>query len=289
MNRSRVIASALSTLLTFALITAVDPRAALAQPAGSSAPAQADSPEAATPQDLAKKLVNPLTDMVSVPLQFNWMNNVGPEKELRNVVYFQPVVPMSISKSWNLVGRWMMPYISQPSTYGGSSGLGDVMAQAFFAPKLKGTFSWGVGPMVSLPISSDFTLGYGQWAAGPTGAVMKQSGGMTYGLLMNNIWSFAKTGTADRPGINMGYIQPVIAHTSRNGVTVSLSTETIVNWKANTDDRWSVPITTAVSKIVKFGMYPMSVQLGGGYYVVRPENGPNWQLRTTFTLLMPRR
>jgi hypothetical protein len=284
MNRSRFITSALSPLLTIALITAVDSRAALAQPA------QADSPEPATSRDLAKKLVNPLTDMVSVPLQFNWMNNVGPEKEMRNVVYFQPVVPMSISESWNLVGRWMMPYISQPATYGGSSGLGDVMAQAFFAPKLKGTFSWGVGPMLTLPISSNRTLGYGQWAAGPTGAVMKQSGGMTYGLLMNNIWSFAKTGTADRPGINMGYIQPVIAHTSRSGVTVMLSTETIVDWKAaNKDDRWSVPITTAVSKIVKFGMYPMSVQLGGGYYVVRPENGPNWQLRTTFTLLMPKR
>lgn len=275
MNRSRVIPAAVSTLLMLAIFTVVDPGAALAQPEES--------------RELAQKAVNPLTDMVSVPLQFNWMNNVGPDEEMRNIVYFQPVVPLSMGRKWNLIGRWMMPYVSQPAAYGGSSGLGDVMAQAYFSPKAKGGLTWGVGPMFNLPISSDRTLGYGQWAAGPTGAVMKQTGSMTYGLLMNNIWSFAKT-SSGRQDLNMGYIQPVIAHTSSRGVTITFATETIVDWNAAApDDRWSVPITTAVSKLVKVGAYPMAVQVGGGYYVVRPTNGPNWQLRTTFTLLMPRR
>jgi len=112
---------------------------------------------------------------------------------------------------------------------------------------------------------------------------------MTYGMLWNNIWSFAKTGKVDRPDVNMGYFQPVIAHTSRSGVTVTLATETIANWKADdSTGRWTVPITGAVSKLTRFGMYPMAIQLGGGYYVVEPTNGPNWQLRTTFTLIMPR-
>jgi hypothetical protein len=34
---------------------------------------------------------------------------------------------------------------------------------------------------------------------------------------------------------------------------------------------------------------PVSVQIGGGYYVKTPTYGPSWQLRTTFTLLMPRK
>src|SRR5262245_59641028 len=228
MNCSRVI----TPLLTIALFSVVTSRAALAQPADSAESAQPVAAELASSQDLAKKLVNPLTDMVSVPLQFNWMNNVGPEKEMRNIVYLQPVVPMSISKKWNMIGRWMMPYVSQPSAFGGSSGLGDIMAQAYLSPKTNGSVAWDIGRMFLLRITSNDMLGYGQWACGPTRAVMKQTwSGMTYAILMNNIWSFAKI-SPDRADLNMGYIQPVIAHTSKSGVTVLLSTETIVDWAA---------------------------------------------------------
>jgi hypothetical protein len=241
-------------------------------------------------QDLAKKVVNPLTDMVSVPLQFNWLNDLGPDHELRSVIYFQPVVPISIGERWNLIGRWMMPYLSQPVAYGGSSGLGDIMAQAFFSPKASGTFTWGAGPMFNLPTTTDPTLGYGKWAVGPAVAVMKQQGPMTYGMLVNNIWSFASASAKERANVNLGYFQPVIAHTSRNGVTVLMSTEAIADWEAeDSDDRWSVPINLLVSKLTRFGATPMSVQVGGGYYVVKPSHGPDWQLRTTFTLLFPRR
>ena len=211
--------------------------------------------EPANTQELAKKLVNPLTDMVSVPLQFNWINGVGPEKELRSLIYFQPVVPMSISEHWNLIGRWVTPYLSQPTAFGGSSGIGDVMAQAFFSPKTSGTFSWGVGPMFNLPTTTDPTLGLGKWAAGPAVAVMKQSGGMTYGMLWNNIWSFAGTGQADRADVNMGYFQPVIAHTSQDGVTVMSEHRDgrRLGGARIGDDRWSIPINVAVSKITRFG------------------------------------
>jgi hypothetical protein len=268
-----------------AVVACATPQWALAQ----DAPLNLEA-EPANSQELAKKLVNPLTDMVSIPFQFNWINNVGPEKELRTVIYLQPVVPISISKDWNLIGRWVTPYVSQPSAFGGSSGIGDVMAQAFFSPKTSGTFSWGVGPMFNLPTTTDPMLGLGKWSAGPAVAVMKQKGGMTYGMLWNNIWSFAKTGSTERPDVNMGYFQPVIAHTSRSGVTVVLNTETIADWAAaDPDNRWSIPINVAISKITRFGLYPMSVQIGGGYYVAKPTYGPSWQLRTTFTLLMPRK
>jgi hypothetical protein len=239
-------------------------------------------------QELAKKVVNPLTDVVSVPLQFNWLNDVGPDQELRSLIYFQPVVPMSLNDRWNLIGRWMMPYLSQPSAYGGSSGLGDIMAQAFFSPKTTGTFIWGVGPMFNLPTTTNPTLGYGKWAAGPAVAVVKLKGAMTYGMLANNIWSFASA-TKDRADVNLGYFQPVIAHTSRNGVTILISTEAIADWNAeDPDDRWSIPINLMVSKLTRFGATPMSIQVGGGYYVAKPSHGADWQLRTTFTLLFPR-
>ena len=73
------------SIVAVGLVACLCPRRAIAQ-------------EEINQQQLAQKVVNPLTDMVSVPLQFNWLNNVGPEEELRTIMYFQPVVPMSISK-----------------------------------------------------------------------------------------------------------------------------------------------------------------------------------------------
>lgn len=285
MKRLRGIPSVVASVGIVAAVACADPRGLFAQDAP---PAKAAEP--ASTQELAKKLVNPLTDVVSIPLQFNWLNNVGPDQELRTVIYIQPVVPVSVSEHWNMIGRWVTPYVSQPTAFGGSSGIGDVMAQAFFSPKTQGTFSWGVGPMLNLPTTTDPTLGLGKWSAGPAVAVMKQNGSMTYGMLVNNLWSFASTGKAERRDVNMGYFQPVIAHTSKSGVTMVLNTETIVDWKAaDRSDRWSVPVNVAVSKLTRFGVMPMSVQIGAGYYVVKPANSPSWQMRTTFTLLMPRK
>src|SRR5262245_20026834 len=117
-------------------------------------------------KDVAHKMSNPLADMVSVPFQFNWLNRVGPKKELVNVVNIQPVVPFSLSKDWNLIGRLIVPYLSMPASFGGSSGTGDLIVSAFFSPK-KSKLVWGAGPVVTLPTTTDPTLGSGKWSAGP--------------------------------------------------------------------------------------------------------------------------
>ena len=36
--------------------------------------------------ELAKKLSNPISDLVSVPFQFNWEQNVGPDKQTRFIL-----------------------------------------------------------------------------------------------------------------------------------------------------------------------------------------------------------
>ena len=42
------------------------------------ADAQQAAPTADQSEELAKKLSNPISDLVSVPLQFNWYQHVGP-------------------------------------------------------------------------------------------------------------------------------------------------------------------------------------------------------------------
>ena len=47
-------------------------------------------------------------------------------------------MPFSISKDWNLIGRWILPILSQPAlSPGGESqfGTGDIVFSIFFSPK----------------------------------------------------------------------------------------------------------------------------------------------------------
>jgi hypothetical protein len=72
-------------------------------------------PAASEAQGLAKQLSNPVSSLVSVPFQLNFDQGVGPQDDQRFVMNFQPVMPFTVDKSWNVVTRVILPVLSQPS------------------------------------------------------------------------------------------------------------------------------------------------------------------------------
>ena len=257
------------------------------EPAGSAAAAGEPGAE-----DLAKKLSNPISDLVSVPFQANWDQGVGVDDGTRFILNIQPVVPMSLNKKWNLIARVIMPLIGQPPLVDGAAstfGMGDILASAFFSPADSSKVIWGVGPVVSLPTTTDPYLGSGKWSGGPTFVILKQKGPWTYGVLWNQIWSFADAIDADRPEVSQMFVQPFLAHTNKRAVTYQLSSESTANWKADDGDQWTVPIIAMASKVSSFGPFIASYGVGVGGYVVSPEGGPDWKLRAMFTLLLPKK
>jgi hypothetical protein len=70
-------------------------------------PALAQETESAggNSQELAKKLANPVSDLVSIPFQYNWQFGIGPNQGMRTVLNIQPVVPIGITPKWNLIER----------------------------------------------------------------------------------------------------------------------------------------------------------------------------------------
>lgn len=189
--------------------------------------------------DLAKAAQNPIADMISVPFQNNLNFNVGPHKQLQNVLNIQPVIPITLNKDWNLITRWITPVISQPAlTVNGDRefGLGDINPSFFFSPKQPTHgIIWGIGPTFVLPTGTDKTLTSGKYSAGPAFVALTIQGPWVVGVLVNNGRSFA--GKSNRSAVNAMTLQPFVNYNFRGGWYLTSSPIITANWKAGQGDK----------------------------------------------------
>lgn len=179
-------------------------------------------------EELAKKLQNPVADLISVPMQSNWDFGIGPADAMRYTLNVQPVIPISLNPKWNLITRTIMPIVHAESPIEGGrdkSGLGDIL-QSFFLSPVEPIDGWIIsgGPVFLYPSATDAVLGAEKWGAGPTAVALRQVSGWTYGLLANQVWSFA--GTSHRPNVSATFMQPFVSYTTKTFTTFGFNTET---------------------------------------------------------------
>jgi hypothetical protein len=253
--------------------------------------ASADAWAQQSEEEIAKAAQNPVAAMISLPLQYNYDQNIGPlEDGHKSYINVQPVIPFSLNEDWNLISRTIVPVIWQSDLFpgaGSQSGIGDTTASLFFSPK-KPTSSgwiWGVGPVFYLPTASDDLLGADQWGAGPTAVFLKQEHGLTYGALMNHIWSVG--GDSDRADISNTFLQPFFSYTTKTHTTFAVNTESSYNWET---EQWSVPINLLVKQLVKVGEQRLQLTAGARYWADSPDNiGPQgWGARFEVSFLFPK-
>jgi hypothetical protein len=250
--------------------------------------AQQPAAAGAETAELAKKLSNPISDLVSVPFQFNWEQNVGPSELTRFIRNVQPVMPFTLNEDWNLITRIIMPLVSQPPLFSGGEatfGVSDITTSFFLSPTKMTKFILGAGPVIVLPSTSEPTLGSGKWSAGPTVVALTQTGPWTYGALWNQVWSFS--GDSSRSDVNQMFLQPFLAYQATHTVTATVQSEMTADWEAD-DQQWTIPINFLVSKLSSFGVFPASYQFGFGVFPVHPDIGPSWKIRGAIVILLPR-
>jgi hypothetical protein len=112
--------------------------------------------------ELNRQLTNPVSSIWSISNQFNnfelnnghWNNNWN----------FQPVLPVSLTKDWNLITRPVMPFYNivphetSPGEFARDAGLGDLTLLELLSPAHSGNWVLGAGPTAIFPTAtSGFT------------------------------------------------------------------------------------------------------------------------------------
>ncbi len=244
-------------------------------------------------EELAKLAQNPVGNLVSVPFQNNTNFNTGPLSGTQNILNIQPVIPIELSKDWNLITRTILPLLWQPEFapgQGSSFGLGDIQLSGFVSPSDPGPdgLIWGAGAVLQLPTNTDARLGNRNWGLGPTAVVLRLKKGdpWVYGVLVNNIWSLSSDKQGGR--YNNFLLQPFLNYNFPGGLYLTSSPIVTANWEAASDQRWTVPLGGGIGKIFHLGKLPVNTQLGAYYNVVHPDDGANWQLRLQAQFMFPK-
>ena len=141
-------------------------------------------------ESLREAAQNPIGDLISLPFQNDTNFDIGRTDNTQNVLNIQPVYPLHLNPSWNLISRPILPVIYQPPFLSGRElaaaeeifgpgigdtefGLGDLTTEFFFSPRKPiqlgphSSLVWGVGPVFQFPTATDELLGSEKWSAGP--------------------------------------------------------------------------------------------------------------------------
>jgi hypothetical protein len=246
---------------------------------------KAQEKRGASAEEVANKLSNPVASLISVPFQNNVDYGIGPYQGSKYTLNFQPVIPISLSPKLNLITRYIIPIVDQHDVTGEGEdqfGLSDATISGFFSPLAnKNGWIWGAGPAFLVPIGTDDFLSTRKWGIGPTALLLRQANGLTYGFLVNQLWSFA--GDESMSDVNQMFLQPFFAKNWKSGGGISVNSEMTFNWKTKTTTGFLNPIVTGVTKLGN-----QAVSLGVGPRIPIIGQPADFGFRAVLTLVFPK-
>jgi hypothetical protein len=258
---------------------------------GAAAQVPQDPAEGASASELNRKLTNPVSDIWSISNQFNnfelnngqWNNNWN----------FQPVMPVSLTKDWNLITRPVMPFYNivphetSPGEFARDAGLGDLTLLELLSPANSGNWVLGAGPTAIFPTATSHFTGQGKWQLGPSVVVGYLTKQFFIGVFPQQWWSIG--GEHGRPDTNQMNLQPIATIFFGEGWSFGYSGNILADWTAPSENAWTVPVGLGLGKVVKFGRLPVKIQLAVQYIPVHPRiSGQEWNVQVQITPVIPK-
>ena len=241
--------------------------------------------------ELNEQLSNPVSSIWSIANQFNnfelnnghWNNNWN----------FQPALPVSLTKDWNLITRPVMPFyniVPHPTASGEwerDAGLGDLALVELLSPAHSGNWLLGLGPTFIFPTATSGFTGQGKWQLGPTLLVGYMTKDFILGVFPQQWWSIG--GEHGNPDTNQMNLQPIASIFFGEGWSIGYSGNVLANWNGTSGNVWTVPIGLGLGKVVKFGRLPVKIQLAVQYMPVHPRIfGQEWNVQVSITPVLPK-
>ncbi len=253
-------------------------------PAGPAA-AQAAGGENATA--LAKQTQNPVGDIVTVPLQFNFNGGGFYQDQTLFNLNFQPVIPIHVSKSLTFISRTIVPIYSVPVGAVSYSGIGDIQEQTFLTPARPGKIIWGVGPAFSLPTATAYPVKTGTWAGGGSAVVLAMPGPWVLGSLFQQVSPMSDSG--GEPKTNQFLWQYFVNYNFGKGWALASAPSITANWDARSGQQWTIPFGGGISRTLVFNRQPMTLAFQYYYNAKRPDNAALTTVRFQVTFIFPQR
>jgi len=233
-------------------------------------------------QELAKKLQNPFSDLIVLPLQNITTFGFDPGDGIQTTLNIQPVIPVRLNPQWKLLLRPIVP-VTYTSWPGYEFGLGDFQFEPFLAPVRQSSAEWGFGLVLSFPTASNDALGFGKYTAGPAFAMFGHNGPWTYSVIATQQWSYA--GDRDRDEVSLFNLQPSINYNTRGGWFFIFGPLISADWTAPSGQQWIIPVGGGVGKVIAVGNQKLSVSLEGYWNAEHPDQGPDAMAILTVTMV----
>jgi hypothetical protein len=281
-------------------------------------------------EEVSRMMDNPLGNLWIIFMENDLMRYRGdPARHSKwiNSFTIQPILPVPLTKNWNLVTRPIIPLVSAPllslsaPDFGDCPGncntpprnpgallslvdasretaWGDIMVWSMLSPSEPrelpdgSKFVWGLGPAARFPTATEDQFGSERYSFGPSQVLMRlpaKDGKWTLGLFhQHHLWSIG--GNDDRARVKTSQIQYIwYWKPPWEGWSIGAAPMIDVNWEADNDDKWSIPIGIGASKTMFLG--PMPIRMGAefNWFVKSPDNyGKKFMIKFYIVPVIPR-
>ncbi len=239
--------------------------------------------------EINKQLTNPVTSLWSLTFQFN--NFVLENDHWNHNMLFQPVLPVSLTKDWNLINRPVIPVYNSvphpvgPGRFRQTTGFGDLADVELLSPSDAGPWLLGLGPTFIFPTGSTFT-GQDKYQIGPSAVLGYLTKRYIAGVFPQQWWSVSG---GERAPVSQMNLQPFAAYFLPHGWSVGYSGNILANWHASAGDVWTIPLGLSVAKVQFLGPLPVRFALAGQYIPVHPsEFGQEWNIQLVVAPVIPK-